>query len=101
LSTLRYLILIKNLHLVEIIKTNLLIQDLVARESQQLEEGDKVYAAVKQDFLRRKIDAWNKLQDSVEFLIDSSNAPTPSGKVAPPGVRQLLEKKDGLFRKHM
>ncbi len=23
------------------------------------------------------------------------------GKMAPPGVRQLLEKKEGLFRKHM
>ncbi|KAH7108430.1 beta and beta-prime subunits of DNA dependent RNA-polymerase [Auriculariales sp. MPI-PUGE-AT-0066] len=44
-----------------------------------------------------------RLQDEVNSFIDSTKNPQPSrkGKLPPPGIKQLLEKKEGLFRKHM
>lgn len=43
---------------------------------------------------------WINLQDSVNVLLDSSTANTMRGKENT-GVRQLLEKKEGLFRQNM
>ncbi|KAF5364049.1 hypothetical protein D9756_000358 [Leucocoprinus leucothites] len=44
-----------------------------------------------------------QLQVDVNSFIDSSKNPQPvrQGKLPPPGVKQGLEKKEGLFRKHM
>lgn len=44
-----------------------------------------------------------QLQVDVNSFIDSSKNPTPGaqGRLPPPGVKQALEKKEGLFRKHM
>jgi DNA-directed RNA polymerase I subunit RPA1 len=44
-----------------------------------------------------------RLQHDVNSFMDSSKNPTlmRQGKLPPPGVKQLLEKKEGLFRKHM
>jgi DNA-directed RNA polymerase I subunit RPA1 len=44
---------------------------------------------------------WIALQDAVNGLLDASKAPTTNGKEPPNGVRQLLEKKEGLFRQNM
>ncbi|CAG8558273.1 11893_t:CDS:10 [Diversispora eburnea] len=44
---------------------------------------------------------WIDLQDAVNGLIDNSKAPVAFGKVATPGIKQILEKKEGLFRKHL
>ncbi|ORX57972.1 beta and beta-prime subunits of DNA dependent RNA-polymerase [Hesseltinella vesiculosa] len=43
------------------------------------------------------------LQHAVNSFIDSTRNPNnpPQGQTNPPGIRQLLEKKEGLFRKHM
>jgi DNA-directed RNA polymerase beta' subunit len=43
------------------------------------------------------------LQHDVNSFVDSSKNPTPmrQGKLPPSGVKQLLEKKEGLFRKNM
>jgi DNA-directed RNA polymerase beta' subunit len=43
------------------------------------------------------------LQHDVNSFVDSSKNPAPvrQGKLPPTGVKQLLEKKEGLFRKHM
>ncbi|KAH9297472.1 hypothetical protein KI387_029154, partial [Taxus chinensis] len=43
---------------------------------------------------------WINLQDSVNILIDSSTSNTTRGKETT-GVRQLLEKKEGLFRQNL
>jgi len=43
---------------------------------------------------------WINLQDSVDVLIDSSTANSMRGKENT-GIRQLLEKKEGLFRQNM
>lgn len=43
------------------------------------------------------------LQNDVNSFIDSSKSTTPvrQGKLPTPGVKQILEKKEGLFRMHM
>ncbi|KAI9801436.1 MAG: hypothetical protein M1833_002668 [Piccolia ochrophora] len=48
-------------------------------------------------------EAWVGLQDAVNSLIDSDRNPTPriGGRQVEEGVKQKLEKKEGLFRKHM
>ncbi|KAJ7368540.1 hypothetical protein DFH08DRAFT_831649 [Mycena albidolilacea] len=60
------------------------------------------------DVLRKKImaqllDALVQLQIDVNSFMDSSKNPAPMrmGKLPPAGVKQGLEKKEGLFRKHM
>ncbi|KAI8069916.1 hypothetical protein BC940DRAFT_17801 [Gongronella butleri] len=49
------------------------------------------------------IDSVIRLQHDVNSFIDSTRNPNnpPQGQQNPPGIRQLLEKKEGLFRKHM
>lgn len=47
--------------------------------------------------------AWVKLQENVNALIDSSRNPSQGlgGRQTEDGIKQKLEKKDGLFRKNM
>lgn len=56
-------------------------------------------------FLHQQIDAFVQLQLDVNSLVDSaasmSLADRLSGRAPPPGIKQTLEKKEGLFRKHM
>ena len=48
------------------------------------------------------ISAWIELQNTVNCYMDSAKDPNPlGGNSAPPGIRQLLERKEGLFRHHM
>ncbi|KAI8918337.1 hypothetical protein DFJ77DRAFT_547101 [Powellomyces hirtus] len=96
----------QNTHLTDILKANLVIQDIRAQEREALaaipDQSSKVYKDRKSEFLKRTVDAWIRLSMSVNYLMDSSKAPLAAGgKMAPLGIRQLLEKKDGLFRKHM
>ncbi len=95
----------QNVHLVNILKSNAMIADLqtqetafLGNEGEDLEVSDpKAAQAKRHDFLKRKVDTWIRLQTSVEHLIDSASAPSVGGKVAPPGIKQLLEKKEGTF----
>jgi len=48
--------------------------------------------------LQSSMELWVNLQESVNSYLDSSKA---KGMNAPPGVRQALEKKEGLFRQNM
>jgi hypothetical protein len=68
--------------------------------SQQLEEFDEV---TRKKVLGALLDALIQLQVDVNSYVDSSKNPTPvkQGKLPPAGVKQGLEKKEGLFRKHM
>lgn len=49
------------------------------------------------------VDSIINLQHAVNSFIDSTKNPAQvaQGKTLPPGIRQALEKKEGLFRKHM
>ncbi|KAL4151688.1 hypothetical protein PRNP1_008630 [Phytophthora ramorum] len=49
--------------------------------------------------LSRKLALWTELQNAVNLLVDSSKA-KPGTDVAQ-GIKQVIEKKEGLFRKHM
>ena len=50
----------------------------------------------------RLVQSWLSLQEQVNYFADSSRAPAGKhGKLPPAGIKQLLEKKEGLFRKHM
>ena len=45
---------------------------------------------------------WIELQNAVNCFMDSSKDPNPLGSLAAScGIRQLLERKEGLFRMHM
>jgi DNA-directed RNA polymerase I subunit RPA1 len=59
----------------------------------------------KYQYLHQQIDAFVQLQLDVNNLVDSnasvSMADRLSGRTLPPGIKQTLEKKEGLFRKHM
>jgi DNA-directed RNA polymerase I subunit RPA1 len=54
------------------------------------------------DSISKLVTAWIDLQNSVNCYVDSDKDPNPLGSNgAPSGIRQLLERKEGLFRKHM
>jgi DNA-directed RNA polymerase I subunit RPA1 len=44
---------------------------------------------------------WVDLQTTVNCFMDSSRDPSGNTGTSPNGIRQLLEKKEGIFRKHM
>ncbi|TMW68505.1 hypothetical protein Poli38472_005973 [Pythium oligandrum] len=46
--------------------------------------------------LARKLALWTELQSAVNGLVDSTKV-----RDGPPGIKQVIEKKEGLFRKHM
>ena len=50
------------------------------------------------DYSQKVLTLWLQLQDAANGLIDSSKSLSASTK---PGFRQTLERKEGLFRKHM
>ncbi len=90
----------QNGYLVNIIKSNLEIAQIQEEESVALAK-DPSNSQLIAAFLNRKVDKWMTLQTNIEYLIDSSNAPLGTGGMAAPGIKQVLEKKEGLFRKHM
>lgn len=73
-----------------------------------LEEGndEELMAAAKGESTRvfgQLLESMITLQHDVNSFMDSSKNPTimKQGKLPPQGVKQVLEKKEGLFRKHM
>ena len=53
-------------------------------------------------FLSKSIQLWIQLQTSVNCYMDSAKDPNPlGGTTVPAGIRQLLEKKEGIFRMNM
>jgi len=81
----------QNIYLTDILKANQAIAEM--HREQQIEGTN--------DTLRKMVNYCVLLQNNVNNFLDSSAAPPVNGKIAPPGIRQLLEKKEGLFRKHM
>lgn len=66
----------------------------VAKQLSKLKaEQDRVQA--------NQITTWVDLQTTVNCFMDSSRDPAGTAASAPPGIRQVLEKKEGMFRKHM
>lgn len=74
----------QNTNLTKILKANALIAELRKNNG----TGDRI------------LRTWMDLQGEVNALFDTSKA-GDKAKNSPPGIRQILEKKEGLFRKHM
>ncbi|ABN68025.2 alpha subunit of RNA polymerase I [Scheffersomyces stipitis CBS 6054] len=83
-----------------ILKTALLIRDLNDQIS-SLVKG-KISLDERKIVFNRLMNSFVTLQNDVNAFIDSTkNQNSPAGKVPNPGIKQALEKKEGLFRKHM
>lgn len=102
----------QNSLLTVVITTSGRIQELNQRLSDlhKIENADDVEetlaSAAKGDGRRvfeQMLEAMIKLQHDVNSFMDSSKNPAvmKQGKLPPQGVKQVLEKKEGLFRKHM
>ncbi len=71
-------------------------------EMDEEEEGDAVMLARKQTSQSENtLKTWIDLQLNFNCYIDSAKDPSANAANAPPGIRQLLERKEGIFRKHM
>ena len=72
-----------------------------AAESDSMSEDDEATMEMKasKEHLQQRLAMWVELQATVNCLFDSSKA-SGAGEM-PAGIRQVLEKKEGLFRKHM
>ncbi|RLV94583.1 DNA-directed RNA polymerase I subunit [Spathaspora sp. JA1] len=83
-----------------ILKTCLLIRDLNDQISNMYSE--KLSGEQKKIIFNRLMNSFVTIQNDVNAFIDSTkNQNAPAGKVPNPGIKQALEKKEGLFRKHM
>jgi DNA-directed RNA polymerase I subunit RPA1 len=51
--------------------------------------------------LSKVVSHWIELQQAVNCYIDSSKDSNVLAQAGPAGIRQILERKEGLFRKHM
>ncbi|KAL6046323.1 DNA-directed RNA polymerase subunit [Balamuthia mandrillaris] len=86
----------QNVHLA---KALTLSRELVALSKEaSIEAGDDKGSSAG-DVLQKQIAKWTELQYTINNLID--NTPTAKTSDSSPGIKQLLEKKQGLFRKHM
>ncbi|KAJ3123844.1 hypothetical protein HK098_001589, partial [Nowakowskiella sp. JEL0407] len=92
-----------NTRLVNILENTQKVVDL--RNEQRLEmkraEESGEPSTKTQEYLLRIINAMVTMQQEVNYLVDSSNAPRVGRSDPPSGIKQILEKKEGLFRKHM
>jgi DNA-directed RNA polymerase I subunit RPA1 len=103
----------QNSLLAAVIQTSIRIRTLNTRMKEQMAtekedaQGDMALAALAKTEAGRTfeqfLEAMIKLQTDVNAFMDSNRntAPMRQGKLPPPGVKQILEKKEGLFRKHM
>ncbi|CAK7917267.1 DNA-directed RNA polymerase I subunit Rpa190p [[Candida] anglica] len=83
-----------------ILKTSLLIRDLNDQIVQQQGKGSP--AEQRRITFNRLMNGFVTIQNDVNAFIDSTkNQNAPAGKLPNPGIKQALEKKEGLFRKHM
>ncbi|KAK7204850.1 hypothetical protein BZA70DRAFT_248940 [Myxozyma melibiosi] len=92
---------VQNELLGKILQSTLRIRDL----NQRLEEMKNEKASTKgvefRQLLRQLSNMFVTVQDDVNAFIDSTKSTQGGGRVPPPGIKQLLEKKEGLFRMHM
>ncbi|BFZ63239.1 hypothetical protein YB2330_004359 [Saitoella coloradoensis] len=95
---------IQNELLTKVLQSCQMIRDLndQIQKSQDPEADEDAKSLGKVSF-ERLINAFVQVQHDVNSFIDSTRNPTtlPQGKLPPPGIKQVLEKKEGLFRKHM
>lgn len=86
-----------------IVRTSYRLRDLNNRLRDASEKNKNYNEAARQTAASLLLDALIKLQVDVNSFMDSNKNPqvVRQGKLPPAGVKQGLEKKEGLFRKHM
>lgn len=89
--------------LAKVLTTSYRLRDLNNTLRQASTKGSDVDEAGRRRIMQSLLDSLIQLQVDVNSYIDSSKNPAPirQGKLPPAGVKQGLEKKEGLFRKHM
>ncbi|KAF8842743.1 beta and beta-prime subunits of DNA dependent RNA-polymerase [Paxillus ammoniavirescens] len=89
--------------LARVLNTSYRLRDLNADLKIASAKTSSVEEASRRRFLGSLLEALIQLQVDVNSFIDSNKNPQliRHGKLPPPGVKQGLEKKEGLFRKHM
>lgn len=93
----------QNTYLVEILRLSqrlVEIRQQVPKQESKDEEEEPIKTGSTTDFARL-VDTWGQLQLQVNYFYDSSSNTASAGKIPPAGIKQILEKKEGLFRKHM
>jgi DNA-directed RNA polymerase beta' subunit len=89
--------------LTRILNTSYRVRDLNIDLRASSKTTDEFDDAIRRNALSVLIEALVQLQVDVNSYMDSSKNPVAikQGKLPPAGVKQGLEKKEGLFRKHM
>lgn len=91
--------------LTKILNTSYRVRDLNndLKEASTKEMMERNSGLSRHQILGALLEALVQLQVDVNSFMDSSKNPTPvrQGKLPPPGIKQILEKKEGLFRMHM
>ncbi|KAG7786695.1 hypothetical protein KL910_004095 [Ogataea haglerorum] len=82
----------------KILTTSLLIRDLNEQFSVLSKE---ISTEDRKIIFNRLMNAFVTLQNDVNGFIDSTKNQNQNSNTAHPGIKQALEKKEGLFRKHM
>ncbi|KAK8438623.1 hypothetical protein ACI3LY_001322 [Candidozyma auris] len=85
-----------------ILKTCILIRDLNDQIAASFSKEKASNNENRKLLFNRLMNAFVTIQNDVNVFIDSSkNMNSTGGKQPTPGIKQALEKKEGLFRKHM
>ncbi|OBA23182.1 beta and beta-prime subunits of DNA dependent RNA-polymerase [Metschnikowia bicuspidata var. bicuspidata NRRL YB-4993] len=88
--------------LLAVLKTSLLIKDLNDQIAGHLGKQKALGLEERKLLFNRLMNAFVTIQNDVNAFIDSTkNQNTAAGKIPIPGIKQALEKKEGLFRKNM
>ncbi|KAL4076163.1 hypothetical protein J3A83DRAFT_4357265 [Scleroderma citrinum] len=87
----------------KILHTSYRLRDLTADIQAVSGKSSTIDESSRRRLLGSLVETLVQLQVDVNSFIDSNKNPTPmrQGKLPPAGVKQGLEKKEGLFRKHM
>ncbi|KAL0949316.1 hypothetical protein HGRIS_009392 [Hohenbuehelia grisea] len=87
----------------KVLKTSYRLRDLNNDLREASQKSDDFDESKQRRILGALLDSVVQLQVDVNSFMDSNKNPamTPQGKLPPAGVKQILEKKEGLFRKHM
>ncbi len=91
----------QNTYLAEILKLSQRIVELRVSTDTSDKKDDTTVRANSDDTFARLVQTWTNLQLQANYFYDSSSNTTGGGKQPPAGIKQILEKKEGLFRKHM
>jgi len=90
----------QNINLSAIIEANEKIK-LIQSQSKKVPVAGVAPADASGSEISKLVSTWITLQNAVNCYMDSSKDPNPLSKGGPQGIRQLLERKEGLFRQHM